>query len=148
MGRSLPVSEPHLTEKSLLWEGLPVLSARVSLPRFSGPGAGVRRMNRYYRHVEARLLAWLNRRYPRLCAEAQAALEAARPIPMEEVTADYQLAGQTERELIIRWQLALPNQPLRQMTDRWALPSGLPEEAPPALGQEQSNCPKEPGDFS
>lgn len=148
MGQSLPVSEPHLTEKSLLWEGLPVLSARLSLPRFSGPGAGVRRMNRYYRHVEARLLAWLNRRYPRLCAEAQAALEAARPIPMEEVTVCYQLSEQTEAGLTVCWQLCLPGRPARQLADRWSLPSGLPEEAPSSSGQEQSNCPKEPGDFS
>ena len=116
----------HL-EKTELWEGWPVLTYSLSLPEIDLPGRGARRINRYYRHVDAVLRRWLARRYRACCRRAQQALTASRPLPSECVLVTWEATYQDARLLSLVWTLEAEGQ-RRQFADLWTWPDGLPAD--------------------
>lgn len=122
---SLISVQPRLLEKVYPWEDQPVLVCRLSLPQVTGPGRGPRRIDRYYRHLERRLLAWLSARHARACCLAEEALAASRPIPHSQVTVGYQIPFQDENLLSVLWQLETDGI-CRRYADLWALSDGAP----------------------
>ena len=135
---SLVSVRPRPLEKVYPWEDQPVLVCRLSLPQVAGPGRGPRRIDRYYRHLEHRLLAWLSARHARACCLAEEALAASRPIPHAQVTASYQVTFQDENLLSILWQLETDDS-CRRYADLWALSDGTPLDCrrllPPKLAR-------------
>ncbi len=128
---SVPTISPKLQsrhlEKSDTWEGWPVLTYSISLPEVDTPGRGARRINRYYRRVEAVLRRWLARRYRVCCRLAQQALAASRPLPSECVLVTWETVYQDTRLLSLVWTLEAEGQ-RRQFADLWTWPDGLPAD--------------------
>lgn len=125
---AFPVTvQPRPLEKVYPWEDQPVLVCRLSLPQVTGPGQGPRRIDRYYRHLEQRLLSWLSARHAKACCLAEEALAANRPIPHLQVAVRYQVALQDPRWLSILWQLETEGD-CRQYADLWSLPDGTPSD--------------------
>ncbi|MCD8382675.1 MAG: hypothetical protein LUC30_07140 [Clostridiales bacterium] len=115
----------HVRELVYDWEGLPVLTCRLALPEAAGEGKGPERIRRYYRHVEDCICKWLEREHLRLCAQARAALDASRPIPMESVLVDGQAEETEAGRLTVRWTICWEDRS-RTFTDCWETESGTP----------------------
>ncbi|MGM9538186.1 MAG: hypothetical protein ACI3VN_07640 [Candidatus Onthomonas sp.] len=116
---------PRLLEKIYPWENQPVLACQLSLPQITGPGRGPGRIDRYYRHLERRLLAWLSARYAQVCCLAEEALAASQPIPQSRVDVSYQVVFQDKERLSLLWTLDTDGA-CRQHADLWSLPDGAP----------------------
>ena len=127
----MSISEIPLTlqsrqwERTGTWEEWPVLTCSISLPEVCTPGRGARRINRYYRRVDAVLRRWLARRYHACCRRAQQALAASRPLPSECVLVTWEATYQDARLLSLVWTLEAEGQ-RRQFADLWTWPDGLP----------------------
>lgn len=119
---------PAERKEELLWESVPIITCAFSMPQLQGEGRGVQRIDRYYRHVEAALLKALKGFYPALCAQAEQALAASRPIPLCYVRTDFETAYLDEQFLSIRWCLYRDTE-TRQFCDLWELPWGAPASA-------------------
>ncbi|MCC8182975.1 MAG: hypothetical protein LIO45_08425 [Clostridiales bacterium] len=119
------VFTPHCQELVYDWEGIPVLTCRLSLPQKAREEPGLIRIDRYYRHVEDCIRRWLEGRHAKLCTLAQDALCASRPIPTERVLVDYQ-AEQTESGLLdICWTVQWEGK-RRRFLDCWEPKTGAP----------------------
>lgn len=117
--------QPHLLEQCYPWEEQPVLTLQLSLPQVTGEGRGARRINRYYRHLEQLLLKWARHCHPSVCAMAQAALEACRPLPSFCIRTEFQVTYQDDTCLSILWHLETAG--VREsFADLWELPGGTP----------------------
>ncbi len=107
------------------WEGLPLLTCCLDLPEMTGEGRGPERIRRYYRHVEDCICRWLEREHLRLCAQAQAALDASRPIPLERILVEGQAEEMEPGLLTVRWTLRWEGRS-RSFTDCWEVKTGAP----------------------
>lgn len=116
---------PHCLEPVYTWEDQPVLSCQLSLPQFGGEGRAIRRMERYYRHLEQTLLRWLEAYHAQCCCLAQEALDASRPIPVHSVLVDYDVVYQDKRYLSLLWRLRSEGT-LRRFPDLWDIVTGAP----------------------
>lgn len=101
------------------------MTVQLSFPHLEGSGRGVRRINRYYRHLERRLLDWAARCHRRACALAQEALDHARPLPNCYIRTAYQVTYQDAGRLCILWRLET-QEAQRWFADPWAFPGGTP----------------------
>lgn len=129
--------QDRLVEQCFDWEGLPVLSLRLSLPQIAGGGRGGRRMDRYYRHLERRLLDWAASRHARTCCLAQEALEACKPLPRFSIQTAYQVTFQDDARLSILWRLEAEGR-TETFADLWALPDGTPLNGRALLPRKQA----------
>lgn len=116
---------PSENREELLWESVPLITCRFRLPAVSGEGQGPRRIDRYYRRVEAMLLKRLKLLHPRFCALAEQAAAAALPVPISEVWTDFETAFLDERFLSIRWSVWCDGGG-EHHCDLWELPWGAP----------------------
>lgn len=117
--------QPRLLEQCYPWEEQPVLTLQLSLPQVTGEGRGARRINRYYRHLERQLLEWAKHCHPSVCAMAQGALEACRPLPSCCICTEFQVTYQDDTRLSILWHLETAG--VREsFADLWELPGGTP----------------------
>lgn len=129
--------QDRLVEQCFDWEGIPVLSLRLSLPQIDGGGRGGRRMDRYYRHLERRLLDWAASRHARACCLAQEALEACRPIPLSSIQTAYQVTFQDDTRLSLLWRLETEGR-TESFADLWSLPAGTPLDGRTLLLRKQA----------
>ena len=76
-------TEPFTIEREWKHDGIPVLSASVSIPRPTGSGSGVfRRIQRFYDTQARAFLCYCNRwLLPESIAKCEAALAASTPLP-------------------------------------------------------------------
>lgn len=127
-------TEPFVAEQVWEAEGIPVLSAAVSLPR-PVPDADrtARRIRRYYRlQCRAFLRYCQNWLLPQAKAEYRAALAASRPLPQFRAELSYQVTYNENGLWSLYTQsreVTLPGQTLLQRRgDTWDLRTGYPAE--------------------
>jgi len=124
--------EPFAAEREWTVEGVPVLTAAVSVPHPVPPeGRAARRLRRYYqlqcraylRYCESFLL-------PQAEAEYRAALAASAPLPCFRAELSYRVTCRSERFLSLYTQsreVTLPGQTLlTRRGDTWDLAAGYP----------------------
>lgn len=120
-----PLLQPRQLEHAYCWEGIPVLTLRLSLPQAQGQGKGVRRLNRYYQHLETCLLAWAETCHRKTALLAQSACRACRPLPEFAIRVGYQVTDQSETHLSLLWTLEQPG--CRDVfADLWRWPQATP----------------------
>ena len=130
-----PTPAAHLwreREKTLAWEGEPVLVYTVqALALPSAPA----RVERCYRRVEAVWAArWEKSLYPRACAALRAARAASRPFRPWEASLSASVTLDTPERLSLYWEAAErldgPHAVTLRRGDAWALPRGCPSPWP------------------
>ena len=126
-------TEPFTTEREWAVDGIPVLSASISLPRpIHVNSRTARRIHRYYR-LQCRAYlryceSWL---LPQATAEYHAALDTSRPLPSVRAQLEYRVTWQQDGLWSLYTQSCesgLPGQPrlLTRRGDTWDLAAGYP----------------------
>jgi len=126
-------TEPFTTEREWAVDGIPVLSASISLPcpvHRNSPTA--RRIERYYRlQCRAYLRYCENFLLPQITAEYHAALDASRPLPAVHARLEHRITWQQDGLWSLYTQSSergLPSSPrlLTRRGDTWDLTAGYP----------------------
>ena len=124
--------EPHTTERTWEVEGLPALTAEVTIPQPAAVcGVLSRRLRRYYQLQGRAFLRYCEKfLLPQAAGELRAALAGSRPLPCLRAELTYQVTYQDDRYLSLRTQSREPDPAGPPLTvcrgDTWDLTLGYP----------------------
>ena len=124
--------EPHTTERTWEVEGLPALTAEVTIPQPAAVcGVLSRRLRRYYQLQGRAFLRYCEKfLLPRAAGELRAALAGSRPLPCFRAELTYQVTFQDGRYLSLCTQSREPDPAgpalVVRRGDTWDLASGYP----------------------
>ena len=122
--------EERVVDRPFFWNEEPVLHCSLHLPRLTGGGRGIRRIDRYYQHLAQYLVrTWERRLYPIACEDAVQARAASYPFQPYEVEITYQVTCLQDGLLSLYWdcrqRFGKARDTFRQ-GDTWVLDTGSP----------------------
>ena len=126
--------QPRLTpgedlteEKSWQWEGITVLTARLTLPQTGGRSRREQRFDRYYRSLAAAFFARCEQKLlPEAAASCREAMARSAPWQKTALTLTYHVSTQTEEALILAFAVKDGEEVLRHWEEGWERSAFLP----------------------
>lgn len=126
--------QPRLTsgedlteEKSWQWEGITVLTARLTLPQTGGRSRREQRFDRYYQSLAAAFFARCEQKLlPEAAAACREAMARSAPWQMTAVTLTYSVSAQTEDAVILAFEAKSGESVLRCWEEGWERSAFLP----------------------
>lgn len=118
-------------ERTLCWEGEPVLVCTLTAPALPEGGRGMGRITRWCRRLERTWITrWERALYPRACAALRTARAASRPFRPWTASLEGGVTLETEERLSLIYdaaeQLDGPHRVFLRTGMTWELPSGCP----------------------
>ena len=126
--------QPRLTpgedlteEKSWQWEGITVLTARLTLPQTGGRSRREQRFDRYYQSLAAAFFARCEQKLlPEAAASCREAMARSAPWQMTAVTLTYRVSAQTEDAVVFTFEVNDGEGVLRRWEEGWECSAFLP----------------------
>ena len=123
----LTPGEDLAEEKSWQWEGLTVLTARLTLPQTGGKSRRERRFDRYYRELAGAFFARCEQKLlPEAAASCREAMARSAPWQMTAVTLDYSVSAQTDDAVVFALEAKNGRTVLRRWEEGWERSAFLP----------------------
>ena len=123
----LTLGEDLVEEKTWQWEGITVLTARLTLPQTKGESRREKRFDRYYRALaEAYFSRCEQKLLPNAAETCREAMARSAPWRMTAVTLSYCVTAQTEDAMILDFEVRDGEDVLRRWEEGWERNAFLP----------------------
>ena len=123
----LTLQEDLVEEKSWQWEGITVLTARLTLPQTKGESRREKRFDRYYRALAEAYFARCEQKLLTDAAEScREAMARSAPWRMTAVALTYRVSAQTEDAVIFDFEVSDGKSILRRWEEGWERSAFLP----------------------
>ena len=114
-------------EKSWQWEGITVLTTRLTLPQTGGKSRREQRFDRYYQDLARAFLARCEQKLlPEAAAACREAMARSAPWQMTAVTLTYRMSAQTDDAVIFGLTARDGETVLRRWEEGWERSAFLP----------------------
>lgn len=123
----LTLQEDFVEEKSWQWEGITVLTARLTLPQTKGASRREKRFDRYYRALSNAYFARCEQKLlPNAAETCREAMARSAPWRMTAVTLTYCVSAQTDDAIILAFEVKDGEELLRRWEEGWERNAFLP----------------------
>ncbi len=123
----LTLQEDLVEEKSWQWEGITVLTARLTLPQTKGESRREKRFDRYYHALADAYFARCEQKLlPDAAKTCRAAMARSAPWQMTAVTLTYRVSAQTEDAVVFTFEVNDGESVLRRWEEGWECSAFLP----------------------
>lgn len=123
----LTLGEDFAQEKSWRWEGITVLTARLTLPQTKGESRREKRFDRYYRALADAYFARCEQKLlPDAAKTCRAAMARSAPWQITAVTFTYRVSAQTEDAVVFTFEVNDGEGVLRRWEEGWECSAFLP----------------------
>ena len=123
----LTLQEGLVEEKTWQWEGITVLTARLTLPQTKGESRREKRFDRYYRALADAYFARCEQKLlPDAAETCREAMARSAPWRMTAVALSYRVSAQTEDAVIFTFEVNDGKSILRRWEEGWERSAFLP----------------------